>query len=467
MNESDNKRIQKILDGIKIAIEVTRAGEPSVYDLNKNEVVTVEEALENCRNIKERNPQSDCIVDTPHVLTGSKKEIDRELPLLDLQRFYNKGIGPFLILNSHAFTELLLRLDPESIISLCNTNIQFKEKCQKTKIYDILLNKIFPKAQRSNKYESSSALFERMWRTRVLLEDFQSLTRDDFDMHPEDVIFIFDRFIKAVDTVKEYEGWDTIDLTSKPSAIQMIQLLQYPRWQILEKSDFDPNVAKFYANIANAKSTSKVLTAIYEEDGTIVTPKHIERGMSHEEYLELLRPLAPENNMRKNDWLNEFNENILDEIERLTLIAEKKSDPETFKSLENLKIILAIEIEEPDYLWTLNPTMDLLQEENIPAVWDMLLDWRAEYIIENDNETLTAMYLQWTEVKNAYENDGEENWYNADFNVVYTDEQVQTLIENEELAEDELDHDNRIFSDLQRWDELWYPAFEEIEESLE
>lgn len=456
--------LKKIVEGTAIALEVTKAGEPSVYDMDLNEVITINEAIELCNQRKLKDPDSDCTVIPGLRLSGSQRQINLDEPLVNLMRIYNVGIGPFLILNADTFVKILVQLDPDDIIALCNTNMLLTEKCQKTNIYGLLIQKFFKGAEKSNKYESSKSQFEKLWRTRVLLEDFQALTWDDFDLHPNDVNTIFDEYVKAVATVKEYEGWDVIELTARSAGIQMIQLLQYPRWQILENSDFDPNIARFYANVFAAENTNIILSEIFEETDNLVHIPHLDKNVSHEDYLRLLRPITPINNLRKKQWLEEMNQNILAEIDRLTSKMDKKSREKDLNDIEMLKKLLAIQIVDPSYFWTFNPTMDKLQAEYIGPVWDMLLEWRSE---NASNKQLTEMYFKWDQVLSQYEDEEAEDWYNADFNVVYTDGEFQDLLEKEIFTEDDYDVEDRVFGDMQRWVDYWRPGLIGIKEDLE
>ena len=198
MSDISSQELQRILDGISVALEVTKAGDPSIYDLNTNEIVAIADVAEVCA----KNP--DCTLDTTNLLVGDRKYIKRLVPQLNLQRLLGQGIGSFAILNSQALGEILLRLNPEDVINLCNSNMKFRERCELSKIYERLLNKFFPTDQsvdRINNYESKASLFERLWRTRVLIIIIQALDMEDFELHPGDADAIFNRYVNAVNNV--------------------------------------------------------------------------------------------------------------------------------------------------------------------------------------------------------------------------------------------------------------------------
>ena len=173
-------------------------------------------------------------------------------------------------------------------------------------------------------------------------------------------------------------------------------------------------------------------------------------------------PLAPPNDIRKQDWIDEYTENILKQIAELIDLYDRESDEADREDIKMLEKILAIELEEPQYIWTMNPVIKL--RAYLRKTWNILLNFRAE---NANDELLTDMFFKWQQVRQEFEEGDSENWYNPDFNVVYDDEKLQELMEQDTFSDDDIDYENRIFGNIARWEELWQPALEAISDKLQ
>ena len=434
-----DERVDDAIRGIKLAKK-----QGLIYNLETREVQDFEGVA------IWLSMHEDGFVDPGVAVAGFQDDWDRLRSLINLKIRMNSraAMGSFATLPDNVIMRIFSEMSPDDILALCATSATFRARCNKMRVYEFLSNSIFPDSVK-NRDESYYSHFTKLWRSRVTVDDFQSLRYSDLSQHPNDVEMIFKDYVKNVETFQErFEDDDRVnfDVISNYTAIDILFLMQYPRPDLLEQFDFDIDLIRLWQNTDDVGVVEEVLSNMFMKGVNFRVP-HVEIGISHRDYLDLLSPISPPADLRKDDWMSQLNSNIMSEIVR----------NDDIDSTEDLKALLTLESSDPYYFWIWFPFPQEFQAA-LENAWILLLDFRANNMSQDE---ILKRLVNYNFVQQSIL-DGQDVFYNPDFDVIYSFERVQELLELELISDENVDFESGIVGDVERFEDIWLEKFESM-----
>lgn len=429
-------KIDKIYQGILQAKQ-----QQGLYNVDTNEIQNPETAIRYCLN----NPN--CRTDYQLRLVGNSFTIQNNISGLNAKIIGLKqsGLGEFfrLGMDKNIFLKIMFKLSPDDIISLCGSSKEFAETCRSYSVYEKLTENLFPKAKKVS--EDSKTNFEILWNTRISIDDFQATNEAKFENHPDDLEKIFN----TIQTEIEYlqKAGKNSSIVSSFSVVDVIILQQFPRKEIYEKYGMPLEFLDVFETIDNPEDFADGLQRLSSESGVDFEIPYQDEGIDQETYIRLLDEILPPPDLERDKWILQLNENL---IERIETIAEEDEEDDDIELLIKLS---SLQSKDPYMIWVLRPDIlsfiDVLVEK-----WQMLLDQRLLNFTEDE---IFERFTTYTFFNERYEN-GEDIWYVPDFNMILEPRQFASLEKDNLLREEEIDEDDHVICDSDRWNN-WRTRF--------
>ena len=401
-----------------------------VYNVDTNQTVTLTDAAIYCA----RN--QGCIINYELRLVGDKQVIDDNMEDLLSRQELRGALGPFQLLNAEALRAVASRMTMEDIVKLCATSATFRQKCIDANIYESLTRKFFPDSPVLSSNPATN--FSNLWSTRITIDEFHAATTRGFQYHRKDAREVFDAAADMIDIMNEDGRGAT--LASKHYAVDAVFISQFPRHEIYESLGREQLFIDLMVWADNAEKFEEKLGEFILAGMEFKVP-HIEAGIPHQTYLDLLQDIAPDSNLYREQWVSQMNANI---AERLAFLAsEDENDPD----LEDLAILLSLTDQDPYLFWTYNPNVgDHI--ENIRDNWTELMDFLATDL---DDEEVFNRFVKMSEGKPGH-------WYAIDIDEFISDSDVRKLTNDNMLDDEDLVYDRKVITDQERW-EIWLGRF--------